>query len=239
MKHSGSTMCMHLFRYLCEMNGYTVIDSCSKKEKDTKYAIVGKSHSASQNDPYGIQYIMTYRDVRDSSISNIFRFYFDKNHTDAKDVAHLYGVRIFLRSMIENIRLYYDGITYCPIFFCYEDYQADPLRYIFFVQAMLFKNHLKIEQAQTILEKLVKDYTSSNLTTNLKTYYEEKKKNSHAQLLMKDHNTANGKIGKYETFFSEKQNQLILQNRIIKSWLIENDYPIVASSSGGNGSFIP
>jgi homoaconitase/3-isopropylmalate dehydratase large subunit len=123
--------------------------------------------------------------------------------------------------------------------FCYEEYQANPVRYIFFVQAMLFKTSLEIEQAETILGKLVKDYTSPDLIKNLKVYYEEKKKKSHAELLMKDHNTSNGKIRKYETFFSDQQNRFILKNRIIKSWLIENDYPIPTYDSGGNGSCVP
>lgn len=212
MKHSGSTMCMNIFKYLYTELGYDADNG------------IGKDHSPSFMDPYDTRYIMTVRDIRDAAISNFFRFYFPKDHDDAPRVVDIYGVGPFMRSMIGNIELYECGLNRLPIVFSYEEFKMDPVRCLRFVFFNVLGSVIEETIIHLVLKKVERDFEKPDLCKNLKIYHTMKNQYGKAELLMRDHNTSDGKMKKYKTFFSKTQHQYILQNRIIKSWLQENGY---------------
>jgi len=212
MKHSGSTMCMHLIQILVR----------HFNEKIT----VHKQHEHKfESDPRPCHYILTVRDVRDTAMSNFFRFHMKKNDPMSADAVHLYGVLPFAHAMMENIRLFYQNMKCLPIIFCYEDFKTDPHRVIHFLIRELF-GHEKIEGhvIDDFLKQLEDMRTKENLADNLKVYHQKKQ-----PLLTKDHNTGDGVIGKYKNFFSASQMEIIfLYFPLIKNWFrdhgLTNEY---------------
>ena len=171
--------------------------------------------------------ILTIRDIRDTSISHFFRFFLDKEHEDANEAALLYGLNPFLKGMHENINIYMKLLPFADLIFHYEEYKMDPHRYIAILSQCVFPSHppLPAEKIQDIIDVVEAIPKNEKLLENLVDYHRQWKiLKDQPPLLLRDHNTSNGKSKKYSTFFSQRQNEIIIENPKIKCWLQANGY---------------
>ena len=209
MKHSGSTLLHELMKRIVKLYPGFLPN-------------VHKYHIPPLYDP-DITYIMTIRDVRDTCISNFFRFYMEKEHVeDDGHVAEIYGMSLFMNNMLENISIHNYDVQLCSHIWVYEVYKSNPLRTMENLCLQVFgyvENDIEtcIREAEEIKD-------TSELAENLKDYHDKKKKDRTCSLLLRDHDTSGGKFRKYEFFFTEYQKKYILQNDIIQEWLHDYGY---------------
>lgn len=224
MKHSGSTMIFNVLRIAYKKLGKLINENCN--DLNFSDVIINKSHTVSPifiNENYKL--ITTIRDVRDTSISGFYRFIFQQSINKKENIENeilKYGMTTFIDSMHENICLYYDSLNYSPIEFMYENYKNNPIESI----QKLFESiniYNDIDFVKSCIDEVNKIKDDENLLNNLTEWKNDYEKNFD-KLLTKDHNTSNGSIKKYETFFNEKQNNLILEDPFIKNFLESKNF---------------
>lgn len=224
MKHSGSTMIFNILRIAYKKLGKLINENCN--DLNFSNVIINKSHTVSEKfikENYKL--ITTIRDVRDTSISGFYRFIFQQSINKKENIENeilKYGMTTFIDSMHENICLYYDSLNYSPIEFIYENYKNDPIESI----QRLFESiniYNDIDFVKSCIDEVNKIKDDENLLNNLTEWKNDYEK-SLDKLLTKDHNTSNGSIKKYESFFNEKQNNLILEDPFIKNFLESKNF---------------
>lgn len=230
MKHCGSTLCMNIIKYTLSEMGYSEKQDGTFHKNDCYYKVF-KFHEimyAHKTDFFSKPTIvvMPIRDIRDSCISNFFRFHYDKkNHLiDTNQLAFFYGLPLFLNSMLENIWLYYQWLPHVSLFFIYEEYYMNPLSTVHALLHDVFpKDAFHDDFVNTVIEKCFHSFDDT-IAQNLKDYRFLQPAN--LPLLTMDHNTSGGMIEKYVDFFSDIHHELILKNENIKNWLKANGYTI-------------
>lgn len=226
MKHVGSTLLTNILREAYKKLGFKLNDLCEHGEEEV---IITKCHHVTSQfikDDYTL--ITTIRDVRDVSISGFLRFKYqqsiqDTNSGDLSKEILLFGMNDFLEYMHQNLHLYYDSLEYKPIIFKYEDYKSNPIIAI----RKIFEK-LDIYTGEEFLLDIISNAESikddSNLPENLQKWQQSDRKGNVGLLLTKDHNTSNGRIKKFEKFFTPEQNEIICNDLFINEYLKYNDY---------------
>ena len=249
MKHSGSTMLYNMLREILTRSGYTdakhshshSTDKDTPEDNDvsstttTKQFQLFKTHDTTEfilSEERKISILLTVRDVRDTSISGFLRFIFQQSIMSEKERQNVnwskevlrHGLNSFFRNMHENIRYFRKWNMHNPYVFVYERYKSDPIP-----QLKKLVEYLNIQDVtdnilQEAYDAVESYFEKKELCSNLEEY---RLMNPGSEYLAtKDHNTSGGQIGKYETFFTVQQHDIILEDDIVRTFLEEMDYPV-------------
>lgn len=222
MKHSGSTLLWNIIRLAC--NKLSVLNK--DNENDPSKLQLYKCHSISKAMEKNCHIITTIRDIRDTAISGFLRFYFQKSINEYKNMEEeimKYGLTVFIEYMHENLNLFYDSLQSDDvIIFKYEDYKQQPVNYIqnIFTKIGICPNEYFV---QSVINEAERMKDNDSLHKNLDRYHFSNEENPD-KLLTKDHNTSGGKTKKYKDFFSPFQNEIILKDKRIRTFLEKYGY---------------
>lgn len=233
-KHCGSTMVFNLVRAIYRKIGKKVNET-SFTDHDDIDVFVTKYHDKKEeeyddgtNNRKKIKitkYISTCRDIRDSAISSFFRFYYNQSVNQKRDIRTEVlkcGLNYFLNSMLENILLYEKSLKNDPYIFVYEHYKASPLAEVKKLLSFL-QIHMNDDDIIEIICSNESYFSKEGLMKDLKDYSIQKEQ-SLDKLLTKDHNTSDGKIQKWKTFFDDEQLSIIMEEPLIVNYLKEFKY---------------
>lgn len=233
MKHVGSTMVFNMIRIAYKLLGKKVNDGNLTQCQDKFDVYVTKSHSVEHyfdraDDSMEIKrHVTVIRDIRDSSISGFMRFHLNQSmnkNLDLKKEIVKYGLNVFINSMIENIMLYEKSLVTDPYVFVYETYKKNKKK----EATKLFEFlQIKIPDGQ-FMDKVI-DITENyvhneHLPIDLKDY--QTRIQSLDYLLTKDHNTSNGRTEKWRQVFTPEQNDVMLEEPLIRDYLREHGYSL-------------
>ena len=157
--------------------------------------------------------ILPYRDFRDSAVSRNVRW-------PESDKSYLEGV-------LDSIALFYKYEGYSDLTIKYENYGYDQVEKICKIlklpaelsvinDAMNLTDELYNSDIVPENEEELEDLKSEEVLVKMREYKKH--------LYTKATNTSGGKSEKYKEFFTEEENEEILNNLIIKNFLNENGY---------------
>ena len=241
MKHCGSTMIFSVLNEYLARLGFLVVNSCHVLSDLQNYHIVDslpeadcvsifKHHSLYETIEFKVNVcVLPIRDVRDISISSFLRFRHG-NATMSTDSAnplillesdnpHLYGLYYFIEEMNDNIQFFLQWYFTMdsPVVVKYEDMMEDKLSQFGKILSRI-KDHTIhqevlsrcIEEQETVFK------TKTDIPKDLGEFFKNQDCN---KLLLRDHDTSGGKTLKYLTFFSPYQQEIILRDSKISSFL--------------------
>lgn len=220
MKHSGSTMIYNLLKHVLE-------------KKNIPH-ILHKSHKFLNFDP-DVDIICTFRDIRDVSISGFYRFIYNQSlhnnkKINAQEEIHKFGLYTFLERMHDSISYYniWKSSGKVKLFIRYEDFKTDLKNQIQFVLEQLDFKNIDLDFVNECLQHIEEFPKQNHLAMDLHDYFNRtfKQNDETIPLLTKDHNTSNGKIGKYKDFFKKYQLKIIYKDPIVFDFLTSHNYPL-------------
>jgi hypothetical protein len=239
MKHCGSTMIYSVLIDYFTSLGYVCVNSCQVIQdpdsvfvhslQDASYVCIVKRHDFDQSlVPKLAVCILPVRDVRDISISGFHRFCLGNKYLDhvreplvreQHDNVLLFGLYYFIQSMNDNIHMFLQWNSACPspIFIKYEDLMMNKLHRF---ENIICKTTGIVCDVH-ILERCIRDQenmytTKKNIPKNL---CEFSKSPDCQHLLLQDHDTSGGQTKKYETYFNQYEQEIIMRDPRILSFL--------------------
>jgi hypothetical protein len=226
MKHVGSTMVFNMIRIAYRLLGKHINETGILDKKCEVF--ITKSHDIDDVKVQMHKYVTVVRDIRDSAISGFLRFVVQKSihpTINIKKEIVKYGLNIFLHFMIENIYLYEKSLLLEPYVFRYEAYKCDRLgetKKLFDFLGIPYTNDEFLSNIISLTEKFVHNET---LPLDLKDYMVNSSRGLD-ELLTKDHNTSDGKIGKWKTVFDHEHLDILYEEPLVRDFLSEHGYPL-------------
>jgi len=218
---NGSTRVFNLLRFLSKAAGYKTYSSSiiGYDFAELSEVHIIKAHDAFDNEAQRIKMlesshvILPFRDVRDCAVSHQTRW---------PDSGKSY-----LEVVLNHIALHYKYEKDADLTVKYENYSDSQVQKICKILDLPYETHL-IDDAMNLTEELynsddvpeneeeLQDLESEEVLVKMRTFKKH--------LYTKATNTSGGKSEKYKEFFSEEENNKILDNLMIKAFLDQHGY---------------
>lgn len=207
----GSTRTFNLIRLLFEKNNIKVASRwVQTRTPDIPHdVLIVKCHDISLEDLKNYQcIILPVRDPRDASISRAKRFRNENQHSK--------NINLHIKFMTEYINLYRELKPYTDMIFKYEDYGIELIQKL--------ANTLKLETNEVMIQDIMKELDDLHNSKDIVKRDNHRDKNYAKTLMSQNHNTSGGKSQKYLSYFTKTENETILKNNFILTFLKNNNY---------------
>lgn len=218
MEQSGSTLVFNLIQKLYRILGY-IVDSCwivdyHKKDFNEKCDIlVVKTHGLDRNitlNAYKI--ILPIRDIRDAAISASIRF----SPSKGKDMPFIMSRMEKNVNIINNWHNFIKQKKLNHFEFMYERFKKNEVAYTAALIDYL-NISLDIDNIKEALNEINTLHNSKDIVKKDDFSYQNLQYKK--TLLTQNHNTSGGKSKKYMTYFTKEENDNILKNEKVYSFL--------------------
>lgn len=206
----GSTRVFNLVRLLFEKNNIKVASKwIHKPSPDTPHdVLIVKCHDIVPENLKNYEcIILPLRDPRDASISHAKRFLNENQQTN---------LNCYIEFMVQYIHLYRKFKPHAGMVFKYEDYGIESIQRL--------ADTVKVETNEAMIQDIMKELDDLHNSKDIVKKDNHSDENYAKTLMSQHHNTSGGQSQKYLSHFTNSQNETILKNNFILTFLKNNNY---------------